>query len=522
MSAEAKDDVSEEDEDSSNLPSQNDGEYSGEKSRPSSNIYTPLLTGARLLATPANASRLQLDSNIPTDIISKSAAVQHQTRGHRSSVRPFFCCGSEVSLVSLVDNLHLKDEQASDVSKFNKIECTERSSEEEDSTLSCNQSGNISVPSSGQSLLRKKKKDKHAVKKKSWSLRLRGRWNTQWRVAHPQRHRVDLSQHSSMGFSQGTSTGRRNSIGSPSASRRVSRPHNALKSSQHMSLSQVNSLDSLGQIDEAVRTRERSGESGQDFEIDQSLPSHALRPNLDFSNSMLDMLHQRRFAEPMNSESSRSSPGISSEEDYSHIMNNFMLQLQESRNGFTEGRNSLRVYTQVDYMHCLVPCLLKITNCPFYWGTMDRHEAQRHLDNKPEGTFLLRDSAQEDFLFSVSFRRYNRSLHARVEQLNHQFSFDAHDPCVFSAPSVCELMEHYKDPSSCMFFEPMLTRPLSRNFTFTLQHICRAVICDSLVYDQIQDLPIPNCLKLFLQAYHYKEKVRVRHFDGSGNQVMIG
>ncbi len=30
------------------------------------------------------------------------------------------------------------------------------------------------------------------------------------------------------------------------------------------------------------------------------------------------------------------------------------------------------VHTQVDYIHCLVPNLLSITNFPFYWGKMDR------------------------------------------------------------------------------------------------------------------------------------------------------
>ncbi|KAJ8947586.1 hypothetical protein NQ318_010098 [Aromia moschata] len=85
-------------------------------------------------------------------------------------------------------------------------------------------------------------------------------------------------------------------------------------------------------------------------------------------------------------------------------------------------------HTQVDFIHCLVPDLLNITNCSFYWGeTAEKWiatEAERLLDGKPEGTFLLRDSAQEEFLFSVSFRKYGRSLHARIEQWNHKFSFD--------------------------------------------------------------------------------------------------
>lgn len=60
------------------------------------------------------------------------------------------------------------------------------------------------------------------------------------------------------------------------------------------------------------------------------------------------------------------------------------------------------------------------------------------------GTFLLRDSAQEEHLFSVSFRKYGRSLHARIEHYQHRFSFDSHDPAVFAANTVTGLIEHYK------------------------------------------------------------------------------
>nr|XP_023024843.1 suppressor of cytokine signaling 5 [Leptinotarsa decemlineata]XP_023024844.1 suppressor of cytokine signaling 5 [Leptinotarsa decemlineata]XP_023024845.1 suppressor of cytokine signaling 5 [Leptinotarsa decemlineata]XP_023024846.1 suppressor of cytokine signaling 5 [Leptinotarsa decemlineata] len=170
-------------------------------------------------------------------------------------------------------------------------------------------------------------------------------------------------------------------------------------------------------------------------------------------------------------------------------------------------------HTQVDFIHCLVPDLLTITNCSFYWGKMDRYEAERLLDGKPEGTFLLRDSAQEEFLFSVSFRKYGRSLHARIEQWNHKFSFDSHDPGVYTSDTVYGLIEHYKDPSSCMFFEPLLTWPLHRKFTFSLQHLARASIVSRLTYDNINHLQLPKTLKTYLKEYHYRQKVRVERFD---------
>jgi len=171
------------------------------------------------------------------------------------------------------------------------------------------------------------------------------------------------------------------------------------------------------------------------------------------------------------------------------------------------------VHTQVDYMHCLVPDLLELTNRMFYWGVMDRYEAEKLLDGRPEGTFLVRDSAQEEFLFSVSFRRYGRSLHARIEQWNHRFSFDSHDLGVFAAPSVCALVEHYKDPAACLFFEPMLTLPLARTYPFTLQHLCRAVICSRIRYDDISSLRLPARIQDYLKYYHYKQRICVRRFE---------
>uniref|UniRef100_A0A8D0DST6 Suppressor of cytokine signaling 5 n=1 Tax=Salvator merianae TaxID=96440 RepID=A0A8D0DST6_SALMN len=181
--------------------------------------------------------------------------------------------------------------------------------------------------------------------------------------------------------------------------------------------------------------------------------------------------------------------------------------------GPPEVRDGVRVHTQIDYIHCLVPDLLQLTQLPCYWGVMDRYEAEALLEGRPEGTFLLRDSAQEDYLFSVSFRRYGRSLHARIEQWNHNFSFDVHDPSVFHAPTVSGLLEHYKDPSVCMFFEPLLSVPVNRTFPFSLQHLCRAVVTCCTTYDGIGHLPIPSALKAYLKEYHYKQRVRVRRLD---------
>ncbi|XP_016072450.1 PREDICTED: suppressor of cytokine signaling 5 [Miniopterus natalensis] len=219
----------------------------------------------------------------------------------------------------------------------------------------------------------------------------------------------------------------------------------------------------------------------------------------------------------MSGDSAGPQAGCDSEEDATTLCLQSRRPKQRQASGDSHAhvsrQGAWKVHTQIDYIHCLVPDLLQITGNPCYWGVMDRYEAEALLEGKPEGTFLLRDSAQEDYLFSVSFRRYNRSLHARIEQWNHNFSFDAHDPCVFHSSTVTGLLEHYKDPSSCMFFEPLLTISLNRTFPFSLQYICRAVICRCTTYDGIDGLPLPSMLQDFLKEYHYKQKVRVRWLE---------
>lgn len=186
--------------------------------------------------------------------------------------------------------------------------------------------------------------------------------------------------------------------------------------------------------------------------------------------------------------------------------------LQSGNNDFKLVSNPRANY-QVDYVNYLIPCLKDIFDCPFYWGKMDRYEAEALLANKPEGSFLLRDSAQDDYVFSVSFRRYSRSLHARIEETEHKFSFDCHDPGVHASRSIRGLLDHYKDPLSCMFFEPMLLFPVLRKTPFSLQELARTVICDSTSYNNVANLPIPKTLQDYLREYHYRHKLESRSLE---------
>ncbi|XP_002736602.1 suppressor of cytokine signaling 5-like [Saccoglossus kowalevskii] len=172
-----------------------------------------------------------------------------------------------------------------------------------------------------------------------------------------------------------------------------------------------------------------------------------------------------------------------------------------------DGTFALRVvHSQIDYnMPCLAPDLQAVSNSSFYWGRMSYYEAEAQLDGKPEGTFLLRDSAQNEHLFTVSFRQHDSTRHVRVKLWNNKFSIG-----MFSANTVCEFFEHYKDPNSDSI---MLTIPLPRRNPFTLLDLCRAVICTYMIYDDIKLLCLPSALREYLREYHYTQKSRVRTFE---------
>lgn len=190
--------------------------------------------------------------------------------------------------------------------------------------------------------------------------------------------------------------------------------------------------------------------------------------------------------------------------------------------GTTDSDGHYVVHTSVDYTNCLVPGLDKITAAPYYWGVMDRYEAEELLDNKPEGTFLLRDSAQSEYLFSVSFRRYKRTLHARIEQKNHCFSFDFSDTTLYSANTITDLIAYYNDAAKCLFFEPQLTNPLPRNFPFSLQGMCRAKIASLTTYDGVDKLNLPAMLKNYVKEYYYKHPVKTVNYASRAETLQNG
>lgn len=148
--------------------------------------------------------------------------------------------------------------------------------------------------------------------------------------------------------------------------------------------------------------------------------------------------------------------------------------------------------------------LLQLSKYGWYWGPMTREEAEEKLANQPEGSFLVRDSSNDHFLLSVSFRTFGRTFHSRIYHSGGKFSF-------YSTPespgfnSIPELVEHsinssqssvycYSRPHSPGHpsYPVRLAKPVSRISTVrSLQYLCRFVIRQYIRVDQIKDLPLP-------------------------------
>ncbi|KAM3587878.1 uncharacterized protein V6R79_015914 [Siganus canaliculatus] len=169
-----------------------------------------------------------------------------------------------------------------------------------------------------------------------------------------------------------------------------------------------------------------------------------------------------------------------------------------------------------------------LKNTGWYWGSLTANEAKEILQDASEGTFLLRDSSQRDYLFTISAMTSAGPTNLRIEYKHGKFKLDSVvlvKPKLKQFDSVVHLVEHYMHLSRTSDKAPphsqpvatpataaaaavvpngtvqlLLTRPVYMSMP-SLQHLCRIAI--NRRTQQVQDLPLPNRLKDYLTDYSF-------------------
>lgn len=160
----------------------------------------------------------------------------------------------------------------------------------------------------------------------------------------------------------------------------------------------------------------------------------------------------------------------------------------------------------------------ELENTGWYWGSLTANEAKEILQDATEGTFLVRESSQRDYLFTISAVTSAGPTNLRIEYKHGKFKLDSVvvvKPKLRQFDSVVHLVEHYfllsrmsskatvnpqPSGSSNGTVQLLLTKPVY-TATPSLKHLSRIAI--NRTTQQIQALPLPNRLKNYLLDYKY-------------------
>ncbi|XP_076312171.1 suppressor of cytokine signaling 2-like isoform X1 [Tachypleus tridentatus] len=173
----------------------------------------------------------------------------------------------------------------------------------------------------------------------------------------------------------------------------------------------------------------------------------------------------------------------------------------------------------------------KLKMCGYYYEGLSWQQASNLLQDKQVGTFLVRDSANPRFLFSVSVQTERGPTSIRIHYSRGQFRLDCPDSLVVRMPlfeCVLQLVEYFVrlsqsiKASFCVWLDDSgrrdirvrLYKPLYKH-VLSLQHLCRLTankrlqaradpaLGSWLADDSIDTLEIPKPVKAYLRDYPY-------------------
>ncbi|GCC19162.1 hypothetical protein chiPu_0020986 [Chiloscyllium punctatum] len=151
--------------------------------------------------------------------------------------------------------------------------------------------------------------------------------------------------------------------------------------------------------------------------------------------------------------------------------------------------------TQSDYEVIKRTCRY-LESSGFYWGPMTVEAAHSKLKSEPVGTFLIRDSSQRNYFFSLSVKTAKEPISFRIQFKGGLFSLDGSKE---SFTCVVQLLEHFTVSP-----KRFLSKPLRKVRPQPLQELCRKRIIESFGKDNIEQLPLNHVLRDYLQTFPFQ------------------
>ncbi|KAK7112025.1 dentin sialophosphoprotein-like [Littorina saxatilis] len=159
----------------------------------------------------------------------------------------------------------------------------------------------------------------------------------------------------------------------------------------------------------------------------------------------------------------------------------------------------------------------QLKDCGWYWGPLSYEESESKLIDKRDGSFLVRDSSNENYILSLSFKSMGQVHHTRIEHHKGLFSFWS-QPDSHGKAQICQFIEqtvqNSKNGRFLYFLRPsgpgspplpiQLLYPVSRFCRVpSLQHMCRFLVLRRVRRDHVDLLPLPQKFKAYLLEKQY-------------------
>ncbi|XP_030750114.1 suppressor of cytokine signaling 6 isoform X2 [Sitophilus oryzae] len=153
-----------------------------------------------------------------------------------------------------------------------------------------------------------------------------------------------------------------------------------------------------------------------------------------------------------------------------------------------------------------------LSRCVWYWGPASKTQVEAKLDGAPDGSFLVRDSASDRHIFTISFRSVGQTLHARIDYTWTGYKLFDHEGYSLVVELIEKAMEKSREGVFCYTlsqgeqpnFPVRLLKPISRfEKVRSLQSLSRFVIRQHVMWNNIENLCLPLTLISYLKEEDY-------------------